>query len=357
MIRCMRFLVTNSEDKIKSKIRKNTDISDRMKILYAIQGTGNGHVSRAKEIIPYLQKHGDLDLLLSGTQVDLDIGYPVKYRLHGFSFIFGRNGGVHHWKTWQNMDLFRFYSDMKSLPLKDYQLIINDFEPVTAWACKLQKLNSVSLGHQAAFKSAKVPRPKTLDWGKIILERYAPSSHHIGFHFARYDDFIHTPIIRSDIRQLPVQNLGHYTVYLPALAEKHLVPLLQTFKNVEWEVFSKHSTQAFRAGNVSVQPINNELFNQSLATCEGLLTGGGFEGPAEALYLGKKLLVAPMRYQYEQQCNAYALKQFGIPVIWGSNSNWQPSIKSFLATPQSHAFDFPDETEEIVANVVRNFAK
>ena len=33
-----------------------------MKILYAIQGTGNGHISRAREIIPLLQKYGELDI-------------------------------------------------------------------------------------------------------------------------------------------------------------------------------------------------------------------------------------------------------------------------------------------------------
>ncbi len=31
-----------------------------MKILYAIQGTGNGHVARAREIVPILQKHYDV---------------------------------------------------------------------------------------------------------------------------------------------------------------------------------------------------------------------------------------------------------------------------------------------------------
>ena len=29
-----------------------------MNILYAIQGTGNGHVSRAREVLPTLKKNG-----------------------------------------------------------------------------------------------------------------------------------------------------------------------------------------------------------------------------------------------------------------------------------------------------------
>lgn len=61
-----------------------------MKILYAIQGTGNGHVSRAREVIPILQQYGDVDLLISGTQVDVGLPYPVKYQLNGFGFVFGK---------------------------------------------------------------------------------------------------------------------------------------------------------------------------------------------------------------------------------------------------------------------------
>ena len=49
-----------------------------MKILYAIQGTGNGHLSRARDIIPVLQQKGELDILVSGIQADVDLPYPVK---------------------------------------------------------------------------------------------------------------------------------------------------------------------------------------------------------------------------------------------------------------------------------------
>jgi uncharacterized protein (TIGR00661 family) len=328
-----------------------------MKILYAIQGTGNGHISRAREIVPLLQQYGELDLLISGTQADVNLTQDVKYKLHGFSFVFGKKGGVDHFKTWRDMNLFRFRNDMKVVPLKDYNLIINDFEPVTAWACRSLGLKSLSLSHQASFKSKKVPRPKTIDWGKLILSHYAPTTHHLGFHFEKYDDFIHTPVIRSEIRNLQPTNLGHYTVYLPAIDDKHLVNVLQQLPTIRWEVFSKHTKTSYSARNVFVAPINNAAFNTSLASCAGLFTGGGFEGPAEALFLGKKLLVAPMRFQYEQQCNAYALKQLGLPVIWGSNKNWIPILKSFVNNPQEHQFYFPDETAAIIENVVKTHAR
>lgn len=328
-----------------------------MKILYAIQGTGNGHVSRAREIIPLLEKYGEVDLLVSGNQADVGLTQPIKYKFHGFSFIFGKKGGVAHYATWKNMNLFRFRKDMKSLPLKEYNLIVNDFEPVSAWACKLQGIKSVSLSHQASFKSKKVPRPKTIDWGKIILSHYAPSTYHIGFHFDKYDTYVNTPVIRSEIRTLTPTNLGHYTVYLPAVDDVYLVKILSQIPQIKWQVFSKHAKEAYAVDNVSVERINNEKFNVSLASCEGLFTGGGFEGPAEALYLGKKLLVAPMRFQFEQQCNAYALKLLGLPVIWSSNKNWLPIIKDWVENPQQHQFNFPDETAKIIDDMVKKYAR
>jgi len=328
-----------------------------MRILYAIQGTGNGHISRARAIVPLLQQYGNLDLLISGTQADVSLIENVKYELHGFSFIFGRKGGVNHYETWRTMNLPRFVRDMNKLPLEDYNLIINDFEPVTAWACKRKGLESVGLSHQASFQSRNVPRPKSIDWAQLVLKYYAPASHYVGFHFEKYDHFINTPVIRSQIRELQVRDDGHYTVYLPAIDDKFLIPILHQLPHVQWQVFSKHAIVGYTSKNVQVNLINNEQYNASLASCTGLLTGGGFEGPAEALFLGKKLLVVPMKFQYEQQCNAFALKKFGIPVIWGSNKNWLPVLKEWIDHGRVIHVDYPDETASVIDRLVKQFAR
>ena len=48
-----------------------------MKILYAIQGTGNGHISRANEIIPVLERRVTVDILMSGNESSLKLNYPI----------------------------------------------------------------------------------------------------------------------------------------------------------------------------------------------------------------------------------------------------------------------------------------
>ena len=247
-----------------------------MKILFAIQGTGNGHISRAREIVPLLQKYGEVDLLVSGTEAEVSLSQPLKYRFHGISFVFGKNGGVDKWATFKIMNLWQFVRDMWRLPLADYDLIINDFEPVSAWACKLRKVPSVSLSHQCSFVSDKTPRPKKWNYGHWLLKYYSPTTHHIGFHFESYDDFIHTPVIRSEIRNLQTANLGHYTVYLPAYDDKTLIRHLTKNLAIQWHVFSKREKTAYQIENGHIFPVSNEAFNNSLATGEGLLTGGGF---------------------------------------------------------------------------------
>ncbi|MDB5112158.1 MAG: hypothetical protein JWR67_3272 [Mucilaginibacter sp.] len=328
-----------------------------MKILYAIQGTGNGHISRAREIVPLLQQYGEVDLLVSGTEAEVSLSEPLKYKFHGFSFVFGTNGGVDKWATFKIMDLRQLWRDMHSLPLNQYDLIINDFEPVSAWACKIQKISSVSLSHQCSFISPKTPRPPKWNYAEWLFKYYSPTTDHIGFHFEKYDDFIHTPVIRSEIRNLKTANLGHYTVYLPAYDDKTLIKYLSQVTTVEWQIFSKRQKTPYQQGNIQIFPVNNEAFNKSLANCEGLLTGGGFEGPAEALFLGKKVLMIPMKGQFEQQCNALAASKLGVRVVEAIDENFVMNMNNWINDDTKILVNFPDETAKIVHDMIKRYAK
>lgn len=325
-----------------------------MKVLYAIQGTGNGHITRAREIVPILEKMCDLDLLISGIQVDLNIPHQVKYRHKGMSFIFGKKGGVDIWDTYKKADLRRFYQDTNSLPVEKYDLVINDFEPLSSWASKKKNIPCVSLSHQCAVLSSKAPQPKNIDlFGKIILKYYAPSQEKYGFHFKRYEENIFTPVIRSEIRKLTPTNQGHYTVYLPAYDDQTLIDRLGSFKGIKWEIFSKHNKTPLKLGNIKVWPVNNDGFIRSMATSKGVLCGAGFETPAEALYLGKKLLVIPMKTQYEQHCNAAALADIGVPVIKSIQPKHTKGMQEWLESEQRIEVHYPDEVENILSYVLK----
>jgi uncharacterized protein (TIGR00661 family) len=320
-----------------------------MKVLYAIQGTGNGHVSRANEIIPFLEKKCDLDILLSGTQADVGLNYPIKYKMKGLCFIFGKKGGVDMYKTFKQMQSKKFLSEIKSLPVEDYDLVINDFEPVSAWACKLKNIPCISMSHQWAVLHKDAPKPASKDlFGTIILKHYAPCKTGVGFHFKSYGDNIFTPVIKREIRNAPKKNLGHYTVYLPAYSDKKLIAFLSVFKNIEWQIFSKHTKKSYTAGNCIIKPVSTTEFTESFTSCEGIICGAGFETPAEALQMGKKLLVVPMKHQYEQHLNAAGAQDLGVPVIKSLKKKHLHKVENWLKEKEALHIHFPDNTEKII---------
>ncbi|WP_276347735.1 glycosyltransferase family protein [Daejeonella sp. JGW-45] len=326
-----------------------------MKILYAIQGTGNGHLSRAMDVIPCLMQHGEVDILVSGIQSDLTIPYPIKYKFRGLSFIFGKSGGVDLWKTLVRSNIRKLVSEIKALPIEKYDLVINDFEPVSAWACYTRNIPCIGLSHQAAVLAEEAPEPDVTDMmGKLILRNYAPNTKQYGFHFKPYGKDIYTPVIRKQIREHKVTEGGHYTVYLPAYDDKRLILKLSQFKNVVWDVFSKHNKKAYRAKNVTIQPIHNDKFIKSMAGSAGVLCGAGFETPAEALFMKKKLLVIPMKNQYEQQLNAAALKEMGVPVIRSLKDRYDMVIASWIENERRVEVDYPNITQEIIDRVVQD---
>jgi uncharacterized protein (TIGR00661 family) len=287
-----------------------------MKIFYAVQATGNGHISRAIELLPYLRKHGKVDVFLSGNNANLQVGLEPKFISKGLSLHYAPNGGLDYQKLIRQLALKRLYKEAQSLPLRSYDLVINDFEPITALAAKLQKVPSIGFGHQASFQSEYAPRPLRQSWmGEWVLKHYASAATYVGLHFDQYDDFIYGPVIKDAIEHAVPEDRGHITVYLPHYHDQVLKKYFLQLPQYRFEIFSRNMQVVVEDRNLVFRPISNQHFTQSLIQCHGIITGAGFETPAEALFLGKKLMVIPIKGQYEQYCNAAALEKMQVPVL------------------------------------------
>jgi uncharacterized protein (TIGR00661 family) len=318
-----------------------------MKIFYAIQATGNGHISRATQLYPYLQKFGEIDFFLSGNYASLKTDLPIKYKSDGCSLHYSKCGGLDYWGIAKNIQPIQMYKDAKSLPLNDYDVVINDFDSITSLACKMQKVHSVQFGHQASFVSEATPRPeKRSIMGEMILKHYANSPKQIGLHFEKYDSFIHPPIIKDEIVQAEPKDLKHITVYLPSFDKDCLEKAFNKLSDVQFHWFLNDIQTKHTVGNITYFPVNQKLFNESLIHCHGIITGGGFETPAEALYLRKKILSIPIRDHYEQECNAAALKRLGVPVVYEVGDNFEEIIENWLNSvviyPKMQANNIPE---------------
>ena len=89
-----------------------------------------------------------------------------------------------------------------------------------------------------------------------------------------------------------------------------------------------------------------------MASSSGVLCGAGFETPAEALYLGKKILAIPMKNQYEQHLNAAALIDLGVPVIKSLKKKYEYDIELWLNSDKVVQVNYPNNTMQIIETIV-----
>lgn len=325
-----------------------------MKILYGIQGTGHGHISRAREILPLLSEKAEVDVLLSGYNCSMTLDDIQIIQKRGISLSYDSKGSVSYLKTALNIKPVTFLHDVNTLMLKEYDLIISDYEPITAWAALNSKVLSIGLSHQAAFLSDKSPRPKKKSLlAERVLKHFAPCNRPIGFHFQRYDSFILPPIIRSDVRELECSSGNHVTVYLPAFDHETLVSIFSSCKQVDWHFFSPLCEKAYEKDNVKVFPVGNRPFLESMKSSIGVVTSAGFETCAETMYLGKKLLVIPIQNQYEQLCNAAALEKMGVHVITKLDASFKTKISRWIDEAPIVHLDEAADTQHLTNKLVR----
>lgn len=318
-----------------------------MKILYGIQSTGNGHITRSSKIIQRLSKSGcRVDVVFSGNNSQVNFPFPIKYNFKGLTFFYDGKGKIDYWKTFLELNIRQLIKDVK-LDISSYDLIISDFEPITAWAAEFQNKISIGIGNQYSFLSKKTPRPKNKEFtSELILKWLAPVKQPIGLHFESYDQFIKTPILRDNLYNCDPKNLFYYTVYLSNWNVTNILSILKNI-DVKFEVFTDIK-KPIRYQNCYLKPINKSSFDESIKNCTGVITAGGFQTCAEALHLNKELIVIPIVNQYEQLCNVESLKKLGVKI--GNFEN----VNTLMNLPRTQtSIYWKDPTDEIIEDILQ----
>lgn len=282
-----------------------------MKILYGVQGTGNGHITRARMMAREFSSHNiDVTFLFSGRDrdqfFDMECFGDFLYR-RGLTFVTDA-GQVSYSKTALHNNLPRFIRDIVSLDLSPYDLILTDFEPVTAWSGKLRGKKVIGLGHQYAF-GRNVPKAGENIIASTLMHHFAPVQRGIGYH---WHHFGHSNILPPVIdNYLPGDKSGDfYLVYLPFEHQCTVSSLLNCFGDYRFIQYSPELTDSTK-GNVTLRKTCHDGFKRDLSHCKGVICNAGFELISECLHMRLPLLVKPLQGQIEQLSNAEALRQLG----------------------------------------------
>lgn len=321
-----------------------------MKILYGIQATGNGHITRSLEVVRALRRAGhDVLVLLSGRRPDRLWGVeelrPYQAR-QGLTFAVS-HGRIRPLRTVRGLDVTGFYRDVRSFDATGVDLVLSDFEPLSARIARRRGLVSVGLGHQYAFQYA-IPKPRGRWINRLVLAHYAPVMIPLGLHWHHFN----APILPPVVPEFPaVQAVrGKAIVYLPFEDPDRLLPMLTPL--ADWEFYIYQDVPAPRDhGHCKIRPFSRSGFRQDLATAEAVVANAGFELASEALHLGKKLVLCPLRGQMEQEANALACEQLGIAAIIRRLDS--DGVRRGLERAPAVARPVPDWLEELVAWIGR----
>lgn len=288
-----------------------------MKILYGVQGTGNGHITRARIMAPLLTAAGiETDYLFSGRPRDqffeMDPFGAYQWR-RGLSFT-TQGGNVKFLQTARDNNIAQFLKDISDLDLSGYDLVVNDFEPVTAWAARRQKKTLVGIGHQYAFR---FPIPKTQGdpLAEFVMRYFAPADVGIGLHWDHFGHPILPPIIDThDGQTLPPIEPDKFLIYLPFEEPEDIVQALEKLDGYRFYYYTARYPERC-PDHIQLRKLSRSGFQKDLLNCAGIISNAGFELPSEALHLGKKLLVKPLLGQAEQLSNALALTRLELGTV------------------------------------------
>lgn len=285
-----------------------------MRILYGVQGTGNGHITRARAMAEEFAMRGvAVDYVFSGRAPEdyFDMACFGNYRtFEGLSFV-AKDGKVSLLATCRRASILQFTRDVLKLDLSHYDLILSDFEPITAWAAKRAGRTCIGIGHQYAF-GAEIPKYTGDSIGAWILNHYAPVSTSLGVHWHHFGYPILPPIIQTHVSAgSKYFTTDDVLVYLPFESSDEVMEWLEACPQYRFRMHCK-DIEPGRYGNVEVYPFSRDGFQKNLQECESVLCNAGFELNSEALHLGRRILVKPLHGQVEQLSNAIALEQLGL---------------------------------------------
>lgn len=327
-----------------------------MRILYGVQGTGHGHLVRSAAMVAGLRRRGhEVHCLLTGRSSAAFADPEIRAShtlLEGFTGQ-AAGGRVRLIETLARLRVARFLRDVRSFDASGFDLVLTDYEPVSSWIARRCRRPSIGIGHLYAFhRRLRLPgRTAPARWAlRLFAPLYTPVRTAVGLHWHRFGGANLPPTISPDLVAAAAvgpapSEAARILVYLPAESEESIVSLLGRLSNRRFVAYRPVPAPAER-GNVSIRPYDRVAFVDDLVACSGVITNAGFSLASEALHLGRRLLVQPIRRHPEQYLNGRALAALGLGTVVERLT--VEDIERWIDGPAPPPMHYPDVTRRLV---------
>ncbi|MFA4871746.1 MAG: MJ1255/VC2487 family glycosyltransferase [Patescibacteria group bacterium] len=293
------------------------------KIIYGVSGQGFGHSTRSREILRYLVSKGHQVLVFTYGQAlfFLQEEFAV-YEIPGLGLSYKNNELSYFDTIYKNtLQLARQSKNWKKIlnKFRDFNpdLVITDFESLSAVLAKLQRAPLISIDNQHQITNTKIDLPlkyrKDLLADKLVIKsmvwgaKYYLVTTFFKTLVNKKNTFLFPPILRKEILDLKPQKQDYILVYQNSNFD-HIVNQLRDI-NQKFVVFglSKEGVE----GNIEFKNYDSHQWLNYLANCRAIIGTAGLSLITESLHLAKPYLAVPVKKQIEQVINAYYLEKMG----------------------------------------------
>lgn len=333
---------------------------------------------RSRVVLEHLVAGGhDVQIMASGRACDfLGKRFAGVNRIHGFHMILEENR-VRMGKTaWSNIlsgalglpQNIRAYFDL--IGAFEPELVISDFESWSYLYAKHRRLPILSIDNMQIIHRCTIPpeiigdQQAAFQLTKAFVKGKLPGCD--GYFVTSFfrpevrkpDTVLFPPILRPEIlaARAEVATGDHLLVYQSGRYEA-LEDALRSC-GLEARIYGMRpgAQQDERDGNLWYRPFSERGFIEDLATCRGVIAGGGFTLMGEAVYLHKPMLAVPLAGQFEQYLNARYLEHDGYGMFAASldDPSVLPAFLDKIPTCQAELAGYQqDGNREILAALDR----
>lgn len=298
-----------------------------MRIRYSIQSQGQGHLVRSATVIRALRARGhQIDVLVAGAVPpryarallgEYDLEVVPNFALKDGKLDVGRTLAAYVRSVPRRFGIIARLR--RELVRSRTDLVITDFEPLSAFAAMYAGVSCVAVAGQYRITRTDCPAPRapierwlavaTIETWTPPLDRYLVVSFSPARPTRRRTEVI-GPIVDSEVRDAVPTREGFRLAYLYTYPRERIVQALRPHGRFRVYGMGVHE----RDGDIEFCETDRTSFVRDLAACEGVVLNGSFQGVCEAAVLGKPILSIPFQGQYEERFNASLIESSGLGV-------------------------------------------
>jgi uncharacterized protein (TIGR00661 family) len=293
------------------------------RILYGVHGTGHGHAVRALTVARHYPEHEFLFVSHGEGAAALRPEFPLVECPNPETPVRSHRVAVGELAR-RDLHLWLRRGEVKQrirevVERFQPEAAITDYEFFVPRACREAGIPCLSLDNQHViiFCHNAVPLrhfPSLIATSFAIRFLFTQASHYVVTRFFRAPlksgarAWIVPPLLRKEVQDLNASEGEHILAYQGYQTFPAFLPFLQ---DIQRPVMVYGLGQGGSKGNLQFKAPSEEEFAADLASCQYVVCGGGHTLISEALYLGKPLLVFPIRGAFEQLLNAHYVEKLG----------------------------------------------